>query len=717
MGQYEVPAQLGNYRLIRRIGQGGFARVYLGRHIHLKSSVALKVLQLRLDSEELVNRFRQEAQTIAELVHPNIVRVLDFDVQDDLAFLVMDYAPFGSLRKQYPQGTVVPLPAIVSYVRQMTSALSYAHQHRVIHRDVKPENMLVGRDFSILLSDFGLALLAEHSPSSQPTQEAAGTIAYIAPEQIRGKPRLASDQYSLAVMVYEWLCGRRPFTGTMTEVAAKHLSAPPPPLSIFAPTISPDLEQVVLKALAKEPARRFPTVLDFAEALEDAARVEPRPPSQERFSSVPLERQPTADTVVLRSSSRSSRRLASVPTVIQKEPIMRTQKIDRSSPSRRTILFGLIALLSAGGVGLALTLEQQHASVFSFSHLNTVTPQATHASAPTSGATTTPTNVATATPDPTSAPTPTQAQAAANPTPTGTLVTTYRGHTNVVSSVAWSPDGTRIASGGADKTAQVWRVGDGHLITSYTGHSASVNYVAWSPDGKRVASASDDKTVHVWDAMTGNLLFMCLGHTDGVHSVLWSPDGKRIASGSGDTSVRVWDATNGNLLLSYSDHTATVWDIAWSPDGTRIASASGNAKASVPDHTIKVWDTVTGTTTVTYTGHSDTAIYVVWSLDGTRIASGSVDTTVQIWDAATGTTQLSYRGHSNTVYGVAWSPGGERVVSGSADATVAIWDITTNTTSFIYRGHSSYVYGVAWSPDGTHIASASNDQTVQVWQA
>src|SRR6266851_2966701 len=236
-----VGQQLGNYQLMRLLGEGGFAEVYLGEHIHLGTPAAIKVLHTQLTSDD-VDQFRTEARTIARLIHPNIVRVLEFGIEGKTPFLVMDYAPNNTLRQRHPKGIVLPLSTIVSYVKQVAEALQYAHDEKLIHRDVKPENMLLGRRGEILLSDFGIALVAQSS-RYQSMQDLAGTMAYIAPEQIQGKPRPASDQYSLGIIVYEWLSGDRPFHGSFTEIVGQHLSAPPPPLSGRVPTISPAVEQ------------------------------------------------------------------------------------------------------------------------------------------------------------------------------------------------------------------------------------------------------------------------------------------------------------------------------------------------------------------------------------------------------------------------------------------------------------------------------------------
>jgi peptide/nickel transport system substrate-binding protein len=266
-----VGQQFSHYRLVALLGQGGYAEVYLGRHVRLELQAAIKVLHTHLTDQE-AEHFQQEAQTIAKLTHPGIVRILDYDVQDGVPFLVMEYAPGGSLRRRYPKGNIVPLAQVVSSVKQVAAALQYAHEQKFIHRDVKPENMLVGRQQEVLLSDFGLAALA-HSSASLSTREAIGTLSYMAPEQIEGHPRAASDQYALAVVVYEWLCGQRPFEGSVSEVIVQHLSMPPPPLRERVSTVPAEVEQVVLRALAKEPKERFASVQEFAEALERASQL------------------------------------------------------------------------------------------------------------------------------------------------------------------------------------------------------------------------------------------------------------------------------------------------------------------------------------------------------------------------------------------------------------------------------------------------------------
>jgi serine/threonine protein kinase len=266
-----VGQQFGNYQLIQLLGQGSSAEVYLGKHRYLNSYAALKVLHATLYPGD-EHTFLAEAQTLVGLRHPNIIHLLDFGIENGTPVLIMDYAPKGSLRQYYPHGTHLPLATVVDFVAQVATALQYAHNHHVIHRDVKPGNILLDADNRLLLSDFGISLL---TPPAQrlSTRDLAGTPNYIAPEQLRNKPCFASDQYALAIIVYEWLCGELPFRGNMWEISHQHMYTAPPPLRTRRPELPLELEKVVLRALTKKPQDRFVSMQAFALALARASQI------------------------------------------------------------------------------------------------------------------------------------------------------------------------------------------------------------------------------------------------------------------------------------------------------------------------------------------------------------------------------------------------------------------------------------------------------------
>ncbi len=262
-GQY-----IDDYHLIRLLGMGTFGEVYLGEHLPDQTQVAVKMFSLHRGN---LKTFVKEASLVFRLAHPSIIHLQAFGISpDDIPYLIMDYAPNGTLRQRHPKGTCLSLNTIISYLHPLAEALQYAHDRRVIHRDVKPENVLIGQDNEVLLSDFGVAVTAPLERSLS-TQSLAGTIPYIAPEQIRGKPQAASDQYALGIMAYEWLCGTRPFQGTEWEILDQHQSRQPPSLREKLPDLSPMVEEVILKALAKEPQERFARIQDFVMALQQCS--------------------------------------------------------------------------------------------------------------------------------------------------------------------------------------------------------------------------------------------------------------------------------------------------------------------------------------------------------------------------------------------------------------------------------------------------------------
>ncbi len=534
-----VGQQLGNYQLMRVLGSGGFADVYLGEHIHLGTQAAIKVLTTRLTNED-IEGFRTEARTIARLKHPAIVRVLEFGVENGVPFLVMDYAPNGTLRSLHSRGSQLSLVTILPYVKQVADALHYAHEQKLVHRDVKPENMLLGDRSEVLLSDFGIATVAQSS-RYQGTQEVAGTVAYMAPEQVQGHPRAASDQYALGIVVYEWLAGERPFHGSFTEIATQHVLAPPPPLREKVPSLSPLVEQVVMTALAKDPKERFASVQAFATALEQAVLL-----TSVTLTAIPSA--PIAPPAISSHHAASASESPLAPTAGASLPLERATTLG----TRLAVYDGHSACVTS----VSWSPDGQRVSSASNDHTVDVWDIAT-----------------------------------------GQHLLTYDGHADEVLSVAWSPDGKYIASGGQDQTVQVWEEATGNLVLAYDQHSHQVYTVAWSPNGRRIASGGFDKTVQVWDAETGVLLVTYRGHDACINGLAWSPNGKRIASASDDGSVQVWDVARGQHLITYGGHTDAVWPVVWSPDGKYIASGG-------EDDTVQVWEAATGKLLLTYRGHA-----------------------------------------------------------------------------------------------------------------
>jgi eukaryotic-like serine/threonine-protein kinase len=709
----QLAQQFGNYRLVRHLGRGAFSDVYLGIHVHLKTPAAIKLLHTELTSSD-VEKFRNEARTIARLEHPHIVRVLDFGIEDHTPFFVMVYAPNGTLRQRHPKGSILSLATIVSYVTQIAGALQFAHNQKFIHRDIKPENMLLGSHNEVLLSDFGFVQIAQSS-ISQSTKEMAGTIPYMAPEQFQGKPRFASDQYSLGIVVYEWLTGDRPFQGSVLEIATQHMINPPPPVRIKNPAVPPEVEEVLLTTLAKEPHHRFATVQAFANALQQASNIVYPIASASTISFEEVSELPSIGTQPISIGMTPPVLVKNTSSAFQTDTIEDSYTNISSSNhqnlihdpvvstihsqhrvSRRAVLFGLAGVAVGSVVSNGIWIAKS-------AGLLTTTPSI--------GLNSTPTPIL--------------------PLP-GTTLYTFTGHTGTVYSAAWSPNGYRIASAGTDKMVLVWDAATGGNIRTYKGHKDYVRSVAWSPDGTYIASGGgnypsvSDMTVQVWEAATGNLFYTFTNHTDVISSIVWSPDGSRIASASYDRSVKIWDAFTGSNMLNYTGHSNWVMSVAWSLDGKSIASASH-------DNTVRVWDATTGKDKLPPLQHTNWVQSVSWSHDGKYIASatgnteGSGEHLVHIWDVTSGKPVYTYRGHKNEIATVAWSPKEKRIASAGgsgiypspkgSDTTVQVWDALTGANLKTYSGHSEIVWSVAWSNEGSRIASASRDRTVQVWRA
>lgn len=695
-----IRQRLGNYRLVRLLGRGGFADVYLGEHIHLDMYAAIKVLHSQISSSDS-DKFRAEARTISKLMHPNIVRILDFGVDGETPFLVMDYAPGGTLHERLPRGTPLPLAIIVSCVKQIAEALQYAHSKKIVHRDIKPGNMLVGKRNEILLSDFGIFVVAHNTATITP-QQPIGTPYYMAPEQIEGKAHLASDQYALGIVVYEWLCGTVPFQ--IGDISYQHLHVPPPPLSIKVPSIPPQVEQIVMKALAKNPKERYECVQDFANALEQAYNKTTRPlgfiSSADKNPASPLEHLQQEQQGVTEEKHPFQRKVAHTePTFLSRVrdflsssnlsslcsnlynsvSYQVTRWFERLQPSlqpryphdvllqrysrRKLVAAGLVVLgLATAGATVLLALSQESSPQLAL----------------------------------------------------GTSLYIYKSHTKAVNAVAWAPDGKRIASGSDDKTVKVWDAISGKTFATSEDEdlSGTIDSLAWASDNKRIAFGSGDKMVKVWDSTSRNILATCIGHTDTVLTVAWSPNNRFVASGSKDTTMRVWNSTSGKQLRIYKTHRDSIYTVTWSPDSNFIASVGA-------DGTIEVLNVTTNATILAYQGDAQFVYAAAWSPDSSYLVSGGSDSIVKMWNASSSHLILTCEGHTGPVYTVAWSPDGKYIASGSKDKTVKVWNATNGQEVFTYRGHIDSVGDVSWSPDSKLIASAGGDKdkTVHVWQA
>lgn len=285
-------------------------------------------------------------------------------------------------------------------------------------------------------------------------------------------------------------------------------------------------------------------------------------------------------------------------------------------------------------------------------------------------------------------------------------------HGSPITSVAFSPDSTILASGETNGTVKLWDVSTGRNINTFHGPGGLFKSVSFSPDGMKLASSISGGygTVEIWEVATGKNIDTITGHLDGVDSIAFSPDGTKLATGvSVSQGVKLWDIETGKNIRTFSDKMGSVMSVAFSPDGMILASTPGALGR------IKLWDVETGNNIATFTGHKGWVPSVVFSPDGARLASAAEDRTVKLWDVDTGKNTTTLRGHRNGIWSVVFSPNGARLASGSKDKTVKLWDIETGKNIATLEGHTDEVKSVALSPDGTMLASGSKDKTVKLW--
>jgi WD40 repeat protein len=510
-----VGRRLKEYHLKAYLGRGTYGEVYLAEHVRHLFVVAIKILYADLGNVESIGHFLNEARLI-RFEHPNIVRVRDFgmDTQTGRPFLVMDYIKDGNLRQRHPRGAQLSWKTIVPYIKQVAEALQYVHDQGLVHRDVKPENLLIGSQGEILLTDFGIATLS-YTWDPHNLQYPMGTAFYVAPEQIQAQAVRASDQYALGIVIYEWLTGELPFVGTLDELLTKHVRAQPIPPSQKRANLLPSIDALVMKMLAKDPTARFASMRDLCVALN--------------LIETPIR---ILKPLIFKKHTDGVRACAWSPyhTYV-------------ASAGRDTTIH--VWEVSAGDIvcsyhnhtGEIRSVSWSPDGRFLVSAGDDKTAQVWEAT-------------------------------------TGYLVTAYQHHKDVIHAVAWSPDGIHIASAGDDRTVQIWNARTGDTITIYTRHTREVYAIAWSPDGSYIASGGDDGSVRVWEAKNGSLQQITHTHRDRVTALAWSPDGSYLASASRDCTIRLWDVQTGNECACYTAHDNTVTAIAWSPTSPYIASGS-----------------------------------------------------------------------------------------------------------------------------------------------
>lgn len=831
---------IGGFRLVRRLGRGGMGLVFEAEEVALRDrKVAVKILPLEfaVDSQA-IDRFKREAEIAGSLEHPNIVPVYAVGEELGYYYYAMKYVDGSSLAqaiaaaKRYepeaqkrrpkdadPRATVAsgaraeaavllyaevgedPDDTTVSSLSEMgppdalaerrfqraaemiaqaAEGLAYAHQKTVIHRDIKPGNLMIDERGNVLIADFGLATDVQ-SQTLTLSGSLMGTPAYMSPEQIAAQ-RVPIDHrtdiYSLGATLYELLTLKPPFEAETREKLIHHILVKEPKRPrAHSRRVPRDLDTIAVKALEKDPDRRYPSAGEMAADLRRYLAGEPisaRPvgPIVRVMKHLKKHRAAAASVLTAGVLALTAIVLAtgiSFMTIArERDSALRSrdaaEQAEREATDARDVAEQAVheaeqarqtaeeaehqaavqrdhALHEAYHANIGLVDQKirqgqlQHAA-----HLLNACPsqlrswewrllkRLSHPEVLALKGRETTIGSTKLSPDGKWL-----ASGAFDGTVTvwdlhaaremRSLVTHHESPSKTTMLVlALSADGLWVASGARDGIVKIWDVRSGREVLTLQGHCGWITALAFSVDAKLIASASTDSTVKIWDAETGRNALTLQGHQGTVDAVAFSPDGERVASGAGGGIVKVWDAGVGHKVLDLgafgvmeedADPLKTISAIAFSPDGRRIVGAG------LPSMGVRDAETGRHVSKLCESSRAllGSVLSVAFSPDGERIVSGSVDKSVRVWHAATGRKVLTLRGHNAPVADVAFGAGGLLVASASLDNAVKLWHADPQWVRQTVVGHSGNVDAVAFSPDGRKVASGSWDKTVKVWDA
>jgi WD40 repeat protein/serine/threonine protein kinase len=625
---------------------------------------------------------------------------------------------------------------------QAAEALEYAHQLGIIHRDIKPANLLVDAGGRLWITDFGLAH-CQSQPGLTMTGDVLGTLRYMSPEQALAK-RVAidarTDVYSLGVTLYELLTLEPAYNGRDREELLQQITfeEPRPPRRLN-PAVPAELGTIMLKAMAKNPSERYATAQELADDLRRFLEDKPikaKPSTMVQKIKKWMQRKPAVAGLVVLSGVailllavvvggfmllRETNEQKQIAEQAREAEAQQRQIAEeaRAAEERQRVKaerFQYFHHISFAGaywqdnqMGRLEELLNECATDYRNNWEWHFLNRQCHAD-----------------------------------------LLTIQGHEAGANSLAFGPDGTRLASGSLDGTVRIWDARTGQQERVLTGHTLAVLHIAFSPNGRWIASASFDRTVKVWDAQTGQCTQTFTEHTGPVFGVAFSPDSGRIASTAMDETVRLWDLRSGRQERALRGHRGSGLTVAFSPDGNHVASGGEDGSVRLwdlrndrepltfqgspgwirrgvafsPDGTrlaytsherVRIWDLKAGRECPHLEGHTSGVISVAFSPNGRWIATGSGDRTVRMWNAATGRLERTFTGHANIVFAVAFSPDGTRLASSSQDRTVKIWDATPGPETPTLAGDGAPLFSVAFSPDGGRIASSGQGGKVRVW--
>jgi Protein kinase domain/WD domain, G-beta repeat len=636
-GSVHLPKEFGRYRIVRPLGRGGMGGVYLARDGELDRLVALKVPRFPPDDATGFQRFTREARAAANLDHPNVCRVYDHGRIDGLPFLTMAYVDGPTLADVLRDGPLPPRRA-AELARDVARAMAYAHGQGVVHRDLKPGNVLIAQGGAPVVTDFGLASRDTPADPRLTTEgSVVGTPLYMSPEQVAGeRAGPASDVYSLGVVLYEMLTGRPPFSGSRTDIFTQVLTKEPPPPSAVRPGLDPRLDVIIRTALAKKPADRFPDMAAFAAALDGWLTARS---SRVRWASRWAARFVLGGGLVFlllalpgdRPPFEAPDRL--VPAAAKPARPQVKIRVPRPGPSGKPKLTLEVPLGAAGGQIVAVGFSADDSQIYA------ATVDRTYATVR-------------------------RWDAVAGQEQAGT------GKGLVHKWVSLAPDGRRFLAGGGLPT-ELKRVESGETVQKFdTGTHAQVGAV--SRGGQRVIvganALSAGRRARVYDVDSGESVGEFAEHRQDFRCVAISDDGKWAFSASPDRYA-LWEVSTGKHPVEGRGNGITC--AVFLPKSSRVIVGLRTGGISVYDPTPGTWPLPPKFET----RHKDSVTCLVVSADGRRLVSGSADRNVRIWNTGSGRELWVPDDQPVAVTSVAFSANGKRIVAGAEDRTWRVWDL------------------------------------------
>jgi WD40 repeat protein len=741
--QPEAPRRLGRFELFEVLGWGAFGTVYKARDTRLDRLVAVKVPHPG-QPPAMAARFLREARSAAQLHHPVIVPIHEVGEDQGTPYLVSELVAGSTLADSLRARRYAPAES-ARLVASLADGLHYAHTQGVIHRDVKPTNVMLDPAGEPRLLDFGLALRDAGEATMTAEGQILGTPAYMSPEQARGEGHVAdgrTDVYSLGAILYQMLTGEPPFRGSSRMLLRQVLDEEPRPPRRLNDRVPRDLETVCLKCLEKDPARRYGT----AAALADDLRrfLAGRPVLARPVSAVAkLARWCRRNPALAGSVAAAFLALAAVAAVSlafarsQAEHATRLQGVNeelRETDARRRQALRQATYL-ARDRGLALC-EQGEADVglLWLGRALEIGPEDD--------------------PELTEALQEVRAQFAA-----------WRGRVcpplallpagKPAEVLAFSPDGRLLLMGTLDGTTALWRADTGEPVGKAWRHDDAVVAGAFSRDGRRFYTAVRTGTPRVGDATTGEPLGAALprcrgaltalspdGKTiavvddanvlrprdvdtgglvgepircgDGLRVVAFSPDGKLLVTAGGGGKARLWDAGTGKGVGEGLNQPGVAYGASFSPDGKSLLTWGDDGAA-------RLWDVATGKARGNPLRHAHAVNAAAFSPDGSLIATGSGAQPEQgearVWEAATGRQVGAGMPHPTAVLGVAFGGGGAALLTRCQDGLARFWDAASGRPCGAPLRHPAPVTAIALSPDGARVATAAESGGVRLWEA